>query len=311
LEREKVSSSSSRNSDEPRGLSYILFSAFAFLVGWFLSKETLPVHKTGAGITPQDDTGKEGDGAPNQAPIIPNVMPAPPTNDKSQYCRYPHTPWWKTAAELIGIVAIVWYASITHSMWHEMQSQTATARQQIVIDQRAWLKFSDDPNTPFMKGQPIGIPFHITNIGKTPAEHLWWAVYTVFAPMGEEPDLPSNHIVPNDMIYKLDRKETRQVDIPHQEMERALLYPTDHDDAAATLLEKVSENGKFRPKPFVSPEWDRFAQGKSYVVAFGEVWYLDVFGVTHWTKFCVSKSATGENTSRKCTGYAQVDNNTQ
>ena len=131
--------------------------------------------------------------------------------------------------------------------------------------------------------------------------------------MGKEPDLPSSHIVPNDTIYNLDRKETIQVNIPHEEMVRGLLYPAEHDDTMATILEKVPRNGEYtiQPKPFVSPEWDRFAQSKSYIIAFGEVWYLDVFGVTHWTRFCVSKSATGGNTSRKCIDYAKVDNNTE
>jgi len=193
------------------------------------------------------------------------------------------------------------------------QESLLTAQRQLVIDQRAWLKFSDDPATQFLKGQPISIPIHVTNIGKTPAEHLWWAIYTSFVPSGEEPDLPGKHIVPGDSIYKLDRSSARQTHILHEEYERSLLYPADHDDATATRLERVRENGAFRvqPAPLLSPEWESFATGKSYIVVFGEVWYLDIFGVTHWTSFCVSKTATGGNTSRKCVEYGKVDNNTE
>ncbi len=151
---------------------------------------------------------------------VSSVEARTPAAEQKQQSRYQ---FWSILLQALTLLAVGAYAVITAKMWREMQSQTATAQRQIVIDQRAWLKFSDDPNTTFMKGQPISIPIHVTNIGKTPAEHLWWAVYTVLAPMGEEPDLPSNHIVPNDMIYKLDRKKTRQVDIPHEELERALL----------------------------------------------------------------------------------------
>jgi len=225
----------------------------------------------------------------------------------------------KHAAWFAGVAAAV-YGGIAILQWCEMRKTTKAAvssaeaaRKQIVIDQRAWLKFSNDPKTPFMKGQPIGIHVQITNIGKTPAEHLWWAIYTDIVPMGTEPDLPASHIVPEDKAYKLDRSDVRKVDIPHQQFERSLLYPTDHDDGTATRLKRVFESGTYRirPEPFVSPEWEQFAQGKSYIVVFGEVWYLDVFGLTHWTSFCISKSISGGNTSRKCADYGKVDNNTE
>jgi hypothetical protein len=273
--------------------------------------------------------------------LIAEIPPPVAHKDERSYSHPDPTPLWKIVLEvgavsLAIVVAWIYYGQLEVMrcqlgeiirQYPELKKSADAARdaagaaqqslvnsqRQNVIEQRAWLKFSNDPDTPFMKGQPISIPVHITNIGRTPAEHLWWAIYTNIVPMGQEPDLPSSHIVPEDKIYKLDRSKVREVNIPHQEFERALLYPTDHDDVMATRLKRVRENGGYRgrPEPFVSPEWEEFAQGKAYIVVFGEVWYLDVFGVTHWTSFCTSKSLSGGNTSRKCAEYGKVDNNAE
>jgi hypothetical protein len=159
-----VSSSSPQNSPEPRVLPYILLSAFAFLVGWFFSKKALPIHERKAGITPQDDTGKEGNGPPKQVPIIPNVVPAPLSKDKSQYCRHPHTPWWKTTAELIGIGAVVVYAIVSYFQWD-------TSHRQFEATERPWLKVSFSDNAVnFADGSMLfSMHAHITNVGHSVA----------------------------------------------------------------------------------------------------------------------------------------------
>jgi hypothetical protein len=138
----------------------------------------LPVHKTRAGVTPQDDTEKEGNGPPEQVAIIPNAVPPPPPRDKSEYCRYPHTPWWKTLAELIGIGAVVWYACITHNTWKEIQMQTGEMQRQtgILRDQanstfaqnnRAWV-WVTMPTIHLAVGKPISTTIQVFNYGGPP-----------------------------------------------------------------------------------------------------------------------------------------------
>lgn len=169
---ETESSSSAQSSRGLRGLLYILVSAFSFWFGWSLSKVT-PIHKSGNGTTPQDDTGKESNGAPKELPIITNPMPSPPSHNKSEYRLYAHTPWWKTVAELIGVGAVIWYAYITHSMWKEMQSQTTIQQQTFINSERSWVGQSGPMWLEFFTGNDkrIASKIHVTleNFGHSPA----------------------------------------------------------------------------------------------------------------------------------------------
>jgi hypothetical protein len=290
----------------------------AYLLG--IISATPPAQKIVDGVNPQTKTRQENKRIRGFMPLTHEVPPIEQNSDNTCRCSHHKTPWWKILLDVLTFLvagaaaaAAIYYAYITNGMWIQMKAQTHNSQSQLVIEQRTWLQVTDNPAVAFTKGQPIGIPIRTTNVGKTPAQHIWWSVYTSVVPIGREPDLPTHHILPNDEIYKVKRTGTRSVDIPHQESERSLLYYGEHDDIVATRLERISRDGKsiVQPKTLTPEEWEGFAHGKNYIIVFGEVWYLDVFGITHWTKFCVSKTTSTANTSRKCVNFAGVDNNTE
>jgi hypothetical protein len=49
--------------------------------------------------------------------------------------------------------------------------------------------------------------------------------------------------------------------------------------------------------------------GNAYVLLLGEVWYSDVFGVRHWTKFCEMSSQLDLAVVKKCIAFGAVDAN--
>src|ERR1035437_3650941 len=80
LEHGKVSSSSPQNSDEPKGLLYILVSTLAFSLGWFLSKRRTPqLHESNQ---PQDTTDAQPKADQNMSvrPVGVVIDSVPPTN---------------------------------------------------------------------------------------------------------------------------------------------------------------------------------------------------------------------------------------
>jgi hypothetical protein len=134
-------------------------------------------------IINKDDSGREGDGSPREAPIVPNAVPSPRSHDERQEYRYPHTPWWKTAAELIGIGAVVFYTYYAHGQWHEMiRAADATklaadiARDTLIASNRPWMTAEIQITGPltFGKGQAnLPLMYTLKNIGHSPALDVW------------------------------------------------------------------------------------------------------------------------------------------
>ena len=48
--------------------------------------------------------------------------------------------------------------------------------------------------------------------------------------------------------------------------------------------------------------------GESYFLNFGEVWYRDVFGIRHWTKFCeMGNAQINVKVAERCLRFNAVD----
>jgi len=161
LEPERELSSPVQTSLWPVALIGILVSSVALSV-WLKSKA--PQHKIAKPVAPQDHTGNESTGSPKQSAPIANVMPTPPSPDKADKCRYSHSPWWKTGAELVGIMAVVAYTILTYCLW-------STAQRQLEVTERPWLKinFTAEPVT-FQDGSmQFSMHANITNVGHSVA----------------------------------------------------------------------------------------------------------------------------------------------
>jgi hypothetical protein len=100
-------------------------------------------------ITNKADIENKGDGPPKEFPIIPSVMPSPPTDEETEQ-KCCETPWWKTLAEMIGIGTVIVYTVVSYNQWQTMkdsffeaQKQTKIYQQQLESAARPWIKIVD------------------------------------------------------------------------------------------------------------------------------------------------------------------------
>jgi hypothetical protein len=71
-----------------------------------------------------------------------------------------------------------------------------------------------------------------------------------------------------------------------------------------TQMQKVNRNTI--PAPPTSVQSKQFADGKNYVVIFGQAHYVDVFGKSRWTQFCfpVTRARFLSEAARQCVNFA-------
>jgi hypothetical protein len=80
---------------------------------------------------------------------IPQVTVPQANNLAPHYSERNRKRWYKRfrtyvfVVNLFTLVAVAWYAFITHDMWKEMQRQTKTAQDQLEQSQRHWIKILD------------------------------------------------------------------------------------------------------------------------------------------------------------------------
>ena len=81
------------------------------------------------------------------------------------------------------------------------------------------------------------------------------------------------------------------------------------------LRERKQGAGQNEPQPELLSSTDEtaFAQGKTFYVLYGTVYYSDFFRVEHWVKVCqpIAVNLPGKSfwTYKRCTDYADIDTN--
>jgi len=233
-----------------------------------------PSGEIGNSPTRRDHGDKEGDGSPQQKAIISNAVPSPPPpGNESEYRLYTHTPWWKTLAELIGVAAVIWYASITHNMWKEMQSQTALQNKALASAERPFVGVDGPPQVQINSMQPgkFGATMLITlrNFGQRPALGVMGpAMSIVTSNVDESTQTNCNLIFPF-----------------------VGLTPTRQLGSSEDISKHHWGQVIFPSQPFrTGDNWSNSSASESvigkeaYVV--GCVAYKDQLNQPHWTKFC-------------------------
>jgi hypothetical protein len=144
LERETPPSSPSQDFREPRSLPYILVSAFAFWIGWYLSKTRTPVQPSINPDNPTSEANKQGQESANESEprsrIESNSPPTITGEEKGRRKRKEFREWGILGVELVGLFGLFYYACTTYRMWREMQSQTAISQKQLAAIDRPWIK---------------------------------------------------------------------------------------------------------------------------------------------------------------------------
>jgi hypothetical protein len=214
--------------------------------------------------------------------------------------------------------------SILSQQLSALQEQSTQQGVTLEMDQRPWLKFEldglvppgSDPNSQartipsFIAGQPVKIPIRVTNIGKTAAEQSQGILFVQLVSKGTEPILPETRLIFNFFSKQThsEGKVTRGVSIAAQGWYGSTLYPGQVQIASYSRM-TYGPNREIIESPATIDEINGFNGGTVYLFIVGQVWYPDVFGVKHWTKFCVSTDPVGDVANLKCARFGAVDNN--
>jgi hypothetical protein len=143
LAAEKELLSSAQTPPQPRGLVYILFSVFGFLLGRsFSSSRSHSTQEHVIAIRDNHKTERQNNQPPPEIKIraelcTPEYVERQRAADNDRNYRLQK---WLTIGTWLAFLAAAIYAGITLKIWHEMQVQTNVQRQAYVTAQRPWVK---------------------------------------------------------------------------------------------------------------------------------------------------------------------------
>lgn len=188
--------------------------------------------------------------------------------------------WKKRLGAVTPFVAIVavLFAAL---QWYQ-------TRHALFLDQRAWVSVLGTPDFP-LEGVFIPASIQIADIGKTPARKIYIDAFASVLKKGEEPsfDFSKGH--------------------PHNRIYAATIFP---NGPPFKLTIPVVRYGPQAAEAVIpSPELRQaIANGESFIVFYGKITYVDIFGRSHWTSFCTGLgSAMGD--LKACISYNDVGDN--
>jgi hypothetical protein len=202
------------------------------------------------------------------------------------------------------------------------QESILIARRQLIENERPWLRFrfgdatSGDSGTitaKIGKNAPIVLPSQFYNFGKTPARNIRVWVRLEVVSMGKDPALPDRNQalgMPEIGVRPPQGMHPIKILKDGQSAEESVIYPTFHSQFDVVRI-KTIDSKHAEPLQLTDAEYDSIVRGDSYFAVWGQVWYDDIFNVTHWSKFCSMHATKGDPQSKKCTEYADVDGNTE
>lgn len=272
-------------------------------------------------------SSKERDAADPKLPITSNPIRA--DGQRSPYhcqitCKEEKTRWdrIKPFVEVAGVILLAVYTGYTIKMYgaNKKSADAAkeaadTAAHQLEVDERPWILFrgSKKYGTPIQisAGKRLSIPGQFMNTGKTPALHVRATVFVQIVGPGNDADLPGKNQPIPEPGKPFPKGGYHVQSIPPQFDTSPVLYPSQY--TKFTVFQVMGPyNGRDIPLAISSSEYQNLRQGKSYIAVWGEIWYQDIFGVNHWSKFCKEGDPAGrvpDAQDKKCVEYSDVDNN--
>jgi hypothetical protein len=164
-------------------------------------------------------------------------------------------------------------------------------------DERAWLevKAQDGMVIHVITGEPINYAVRLSNVGKTPAKNIVWSIFVQIQDSKDEVNLECVGVPVKRQICN------------HNEVSAGSIFPNTHWDYTG-----FRPNNDFSPNVVTQSEVDAWESGKAYAAVYGIVRYDDVFGTSHWTKFCLYTPPDNKGKYfqiEKCAQYSDVDLN--
>ncbi len=252
----------------------------------------------------------DSDSAADKRSDNPNIIPARiqisfPPEDKEEQRTYRerHYALQKSMkrAAWFTFWAVFIYAALTLAIFYAAKksadaakSAADIAKDTMRLDQRAWIGVAFGQR-PMVKGAPLIVPIKLTNTGKTPAINVHGAIIINLLRENEEPDFEFKNGHPG---YLIDI----QTIIPNLPQETG--FPA---------VAKYAPEARVNPILVTDAVNKGIQSGKLYIAIHGEIRYEDIFGISHWIRFCGYSDKAVEirqqSVASGCGQYNDVDKN--
>jgi hypothetical protein len=193
---------------------------------------------------------------------------------------YERTSRWMIFFEVAAFLVLIVYTTFAGLQWEAMHDA-------LLVDQRAWLSVVIPTNFP-LAGAFIPASIQIANTGKTPAKDVEGDIVATVLKKGEQPsfDFSLGH--------------------PHNRIFAGAIFPNEPINTAISLVRYGPQTPQnIVPTPQLREE---IANGESFILFYGKITYIDVFGSPHWTQFCTGSGAAIQTIElKKCINYNDVD----
>jgi len=154
--------------------------------------------------------------------------------------------------------------------------------------------------------KPWNLKVRFTNTGKTAAQNLSGAISIQLVAKGKKPYIPKHKLT---IVLDGQSSNSKFPAIPAQGFQASLVYAGDSFEGYYDRV-RVTGDGKIVSSPLSFPEGVGLSNKSMYLVIWGEVTYMDVFGFEHWTRFCGGTDVEGGSIpSKRCASYSSVDSN--
>jgi hypothetical protein len=166
-------------------------------------------------------------------------------------------------------------------------------------DERPWIHAKlKGPQLALTENQPLVVPVEFSNLGKTPAREISVLLFVGIVDADKSPTLPDP-----------EKDATTE-----QQYTAAVTGISFHEDPPfeikAVRRAKNPKTGQWEDWLLTTDELKALQDGKSYLVTYSIVHYVDTLGTKHWTTFCDWNSFhVGDYSARGCTAYNNVDDN--
>jgi len=199
--------------------------------------------------------------------------------------------WTETITVILTFViagAAFVSALIFQGQLTETQKATALAELDFRRDERAWIEFKfSEGSITFTLNKPFLVPTEIVNTGKTPARKVHGNIVVGVFPKG----------VPLDFSYTRGRTA-------HYAIRAGTIFP---NGGIKESFEAV-RHGKREAKAIIfnASLKKNLWSAQSFLVVYGKIEYLDIFGNLHWTSYC-RYVLHPEMISPQCMAYNDTD----
>jgi hypothetical protein len=254
----------------------------AICLGWALAKSTSAVQNQNQAVPPQDTAAHKSNDPGMKSSVISNSMPSLAAHDKTDQCRYPKTPKWKTGAELIGIAAVVIYTLVTMCLWCVTDESYRTGtRAQIVVTNLAWAVMDQPDKNGIVRKNPF---YQICDPDGTGIHYLCFNVsYTNGGKSPANEVQPVFHVVQNDQ-----NPETTITNFPLPKFQQSAGFSSMSSEPHAWLAhtsEPICEDSKV-PHCIPRQQANEMVLQDLSVYIYGVVQYSDIFNDIHAARVC-------------------------